>query len=208
MPSSYHEDSPEQEDMGTQGSPEEESNVEEVKCEALEHAIAIHNNFRAYSKKRDPSKDKELEIELIQQVNKVVNKLNSQVNTSPRTKRVLLLRARNEMLEITFSRMIKSVLDEESKKIWNDIKKEHNQIIQELLEIAAEPKHIINEEYIKPLKKQFERERRELNNKIASLTNENKKYLDTLIKRPKMTSKISVPKPAHTRSKETKRIVS
>jgi hypothetical protein len=176
--------------------------------EALEEAVAIHDNFSAYSKKREPSKDKELEIEFRQQMIEIANKLKTQVNASPRTKRLSLLRARNGILEISFKRMIELALDEESAKIWSTIKKEHNDILQELLQMATEHKQQTNEDNIKALRKQFEMEKRELKSQIASLESENKKYLDTLIKRSKMTSKVSAPKQVHNKPKESKRTVS
>lgn len=178
---------------------------EEVKFKALEQAVAIHDNFRAYSKKRDPNKDKELEMEFREQMASIAGRLGEGGE-----REVSLFGARNEILGITFGKMIE-LADEDVYKIWSSIKEEHDEIVQGLLEIAARNviKDASNWDNTQALREQFEAEKKELMDQIASLESENKKYLDTLIKRSKATGapKAAAPKTVKAKPKEAKRVV-
>ena len=171
---------------------------EELKMEGVEKAVSIHDDFRVMIKKNDPSKDKELANEFEQVITNIGTefKMELERNNSPSAKTISILKARNKVLDLTFEKMIALIPDKDAFDIWKKIQKENNTIIKELLEIASKPPRSNSKDSQRCLneaKEQFESEKKELLDQITSLESENKKYLDTIIKRSKMTGTVTGP---------------
>ncbi len=204
--------------------PEEESkpHEEELKLEDLEEVVKIYDAFRALRKKTDPSNDKALEKEFEQKMSEMANGLKKALSESQSAElsNACILKARHDVLDITFGKLAETVPDKLTADLWKNIRKEHNLIVQGLLgviskirpaavtsaEVAANEvaqaqkethevleaaKHLESEmqkhvQEKEELRRQFEAEKKELQAQIASLEEENKKYLDTIIKRSKM----------------------
>lgn len=109
------------------------------------------------------------------------------------------LELQQELLNIPFETMIETVTDPDSKNLWQSMREEYNAITKEL--ITAIMNAPLNNKQESPKsnpevnKGNFEEEKKELIQKIASLEKENKKCFETIVKHSKaLCTTPSIPK--------------
>ena len=172
---------------------------EELNLKELEGVVKIHNEFRTLNKRKNPHEDKAIEEEFEIKMSELATKLKQELEQADNKgmKAGCIIKIRNDILNITLKKMIDICTDKEVSGLWLNIQKELNEIVKDLLnlvkKISSKEKDVtpIKEEMqrrVQELKYRFELERKELQEQIASLESENKKYLDTLIKRSKTLS--------------------
>eukprot|EP00826_Nyctotherus_ovalis_P038137 TRINITY_DN3557_c0_g2_i5.p1 TRINITY_DN3557_c0_g2~~TRINITY_DN3557_c0_g2_i5.p1 ORF type:complete len:297 (+),score=119.74 TRINITY_DN3557_c0_g2_i5:514-1404(+) len=173
-----------------------QANGGEDNFEALEEAVKLYDDYRTLSKAVDPGNDKALEDEFVQQLTELANALKRDLENveASGAKRARILQARNDITNITFEKMIKMTKDRKAAEIWRNIQKEQNSIVNELISLVdkensgGSPKDVSEEakrQIGENLKKQFEKEKKELLDRISSLEKENTRYLNNIIKHSK-----------------------
>jgi len=223
---------------------EEKPKEEELKLEDLEEVVKIYDAYRSMMKKVEPENDKVLEKEFEQKMSEMANELKNALaeNKSAELSNACILKARHDVLDVTFDKMVQNTTDKLSQDLWKSIRNEHNSIVSGLLAIIAKmktgpkesaegevaqaqkethdvleaaknlesemQKHIQEKE---SLKRQFEEEKKDLLSQITSLEEENKRYLDTIIKRSKMagvpTPSIGGNSPSKDLNKESRKMI-
>lgn len=171
--------------------------------------------------------EKEFEEKMAEMANGLKKALSE--NQTTELNNACILKARHDLLDITFAKMVDVAADRPTAEIWRSIWREQNAVVEGLLTVIEKLKpavkgdvdamhsevaqaqrethdlleaaknlesemqrHIQEKE---EMKKQFEAEKKELQNQVSTLEEENKKYLDTIIKRSKV---LGVPTPSIT----------
>ena len=169
-----------------QNEPEEQK---EINNEKLEEVVKIYKAFQAMRKKIAPAEDqalkKELKAFLIEQTN-LIDK-SERENPKAIVKNAAVLKAKHNLVDMTYGKLVEAMNDPKSMDIWNSIRDQQNIILERLLNITTEINSAQNEKSkkdkaeIKP--EDAEEEKAELLSQIASLEEENKKYHEILAKR-------------------------
>jgi len=150
--------------------------------EELENAVKLYDDYRALSKMVAPENDRMLEEEFVKQLSELANKLKKDLEKTvmSKCKKARILKARNEITDITFEKMISMTSNKEAEEIWRSIRREHNNVVNGLIKLVEKKSggkspRMINENLRmqirgkEEVKKQFELEKKKLLEQIASL---------------------------------------
>lgn len=210
----------------------EKKEVGVLKLEDLEKSVKVYDTLRSIRRKVEPGMDKQLEKEFDVHMSKLIGSLNEEFKKNPHAelKNALILKAKHDVLDISFSKVALFESDKQLAEVLKSIREEHNDIIDNLLEIIMNLKPFIGKDantmqtevaqaqketnevlaaaqnlekemqaHIsekEELKRQYEHQKLELQKQVEALEEENKRYLDTIIKHSKGANIGGIPAPS------------